>query len=377
MVRFGNKRDSDFNSIDEAISAVGSSPENRARIEEAYLDTHPVLLSQKVAEPDKYTDRLSRLRARSVRHTQFTTNFVDKGPDEDDTINATSGYTYRRGYAGPRASRRDRRKAATASIDPEIIEDLDERERLGRMYYLRHPGRAVSESVESIAEGVGAARDWRRRVGEKIKGNPPTQEEIERENAIQAARLGITPEQYQRLNYEKLKENAIAKAWTGGTGYSTRPSGRVGRAASPLSYGGSSVGLGTMGTSRLDMWGRPASVGKGLSARAGFGQMDMFGRQLGPGTEYGMTPFDLYGNPLYDSKGRPLQRRLETWGPAGSGISLENWFRFDNLGGGLSSNNGGELSGFDFRNIGLEGLGDNGGLDGLGISGFNLRRWRL
>jgi hypothetical protein len=284
---------------------------------------------------------------------------------------------------------------AIADAAPDVAADIRERQMYGPLYYLRHPVRGVADVGERVAEEKGKFNDWRTKLGEKGAGNPRTKEELDRENALQAAKLGITPEQLQALNFARLKANAeygaqgnaLAKAnraLVAATG--SRTGGRSYRSSSPLNYGGG-FGLGSMGgPSNVDAWGNTGTVGRGIRASyMGNGMVDMFGRTRDVSRpDFGITPMDVMGNPLYDQRGKLLpQAPRQMWLPTNSGLPQAGWLprigaQNDYLSGfklyggaggmggmgGMGYGNGGGLQGFNLQSIGL-----GGGLGGFSLGG--------
>jgi hypothetical protein len=278
-------------------------------------------------------------------------------------------------------------------VTPDTYADVREREKLGGLYYLRHPARGGADTIQVAAEAVGDLRNYRAKLGEKAGLRPRTAEELARENALKAAKLGISPSQLQDLNYARLKAtaeygalgNALAKG-RGGTGprYS---SGRTG--GSPFNYMGG-FGLGSMGPGpgSMDQWGNigTGTVGRGLrSSYMGTGMIDMFGRTRDVSRpDFGIPPSDIYGNPTHDRAGRLLpQAPRQMWLPQGAGVSQAGWlpqmqqsgdylggFK---LGGGAAAPGGAGGMGIyrpsPMEGFNLGGVGLGGGLGGFALGG--------
>jgi hypothetical protein len=195
----------------------------------------------------------------------------------------------------------------------------------------------------------------------------------------EARRLGITPAQLQELKFDRLKAQAEAGSWGKALlsgGYSPRGV-RQGRPSGAMT--GGYAGLGTIGQNQLDMWGRPALAGRGITARAfGTGTMDMFGRQKGPSSDYGIAPMDAWGNLIVSPEGRRVRPDVPMWLPSGSstGFHPSEWFRF----GGqqaqgqpvMQPQQGDYLSGFSFGGAGSMGGYNNGGLQGFNLANVGL-----
>jgi hypothetical protein len=274
-------------------------------------------------------------------------------------------------------------------VDPNTFRDMQERERLGPLYYLRHPVTGAEDALQLGAERKGKVRDFRTKLAEKGDGTPRTQEELARENALKAAKLGISPKQLEDLNYAKLKANAEYGAMgralaMGNNRGSGRPSVYRG-GASPLSYGGN-LGLSNLGGgSSLDMWGRPAQVGRGLkSSYMGNGAVGMWGETRDVSRpDMGIPPMDYMGNPTHDARGKLLpQAPRQMWLPSGAGVSQSGWLPQMQLGsdylggfklggaatqggmGGYYGGSGSGMSGFGLNSVGL-----GGGLGGFSLNG--------
>jgi hypothetical protein len=103
--------------------------------------------------------------------------------------------------------------------------------------------------------------------------------------------------------------------------------------------------------------------------------MDMFGRQKGPSSDYGIAPMDAWGNLIVSPEGRRIRPDVPMWLPSGSGTGFHpsEWFRFGGQQGQsqpvMQPQQGDYLGGFNF---GRAGDYNNGGMEGFDLSNLSI-----